>query len=634
MADNKLPDEILDALVENTKVIDANNAVLESLEQKKEKTETKEANVIKIEEASSSLTSSEKTRYANIGNELFKPVLSALEKLLKKEKKNDKMLIKNESETVENAVHVQYTEKPQKTENEKSWISTLFDILTVAAIAVALFKDKIVSFFKGAWDWIKNIFSSIGNFFSFSNKNSPISKILSTIGGALSGLWSFVTKVFSGIGNFGSIIWNGIKSGWETFITGENGIIHFGSKIISSIVDFASNGVKWLGSAIKNAIMWPINKIFGKAEEDGKEAADEAAAEVKVQVDKAASAEAAKKKAITDDVILSADRANKSIAESADKQRKAAEAQAKKFGLTTKDGKISDQSIKLKAAEDTLKTFLKSKGADYDNLKDEQKKELKEIMAKHTKISEDGTAEVDMASLKEALNEAKSDGIFVDSDEINALQEASQAEINTMQNSLKSSLTTYMKLNADMEAADKLKNMTEEEKFEARLQQAMASGKSAEFRFVEGRKMITESVETLKRTFNGYDEQIRKNFVETWTGFVSNFFDKIKIYIQTSSPCDYSRNTYHIMPVHKESLVSMSNNLLKLTTKQVEIAVKQNKILSDIKVLLEVPIEKDSDKSPIIPIGMPNPENNGTSYMAQTGKNVINDLWASVTSWG
>ena len=632
MADEKqLPDHVFAALEEN-------NKILKALAEEKEKTATKEENVVAVPKVNSSLSSDEKARYANIGAELFRPVLSSLEKLIKKEKKRNEMLIKDDAETVNNAVKVQYETKPDPTKEGQgsSWLDTLLTVIVLGGIAIALFHDKIAEFFSSAWDWIKEMFSSIGNFFSFENGNNPIMKILSVIGSALSGLWDLVKAAFIKLAGLGKVIWEGIKTGWDKFITGPDGILNFGVKIVKGIVDFAKGAISWIGDAIKSAVMGPIKMIFGGAEDEGKEAGKEAANDVEVSVSQAAADQAARQQALTDDVLYNAEKADQAIQETAEAQRKAAQEQARAAGLTLNDqGRIDNEAIKMKVAEESLRSFMKSQGANFDNLNAEQQKAAQELMAKHTVINDNGTATINGKALAEELSKMKSDGIFKDSAEVNLLQGlSSQVEhVNAIQAAAQGNLAKYMQMNADMQAADNLENMTEEERFEARYRQAMAQGKAADFRFMEGRKMILSSAEIIKSAFTNYDNVVKDAFTSTWRSFMIDFVEKLKIEIETVSPQDNSKNTYHITPLHRESFAAMTNGLLKFSRLTAETIIQQNKILDKIKTLLEEPPEQKIIVSSPAEEAVKDAVEEGVNYVAQRARDLKNELFSAVSSW-
>lgn len=635
MAEERLSDEVLNALVENTKVIEANNRVLEAQGEKTEKKDKKEANVIAEPKVNSSLTGDEKARYANIGKEMFAPVLSSLEKLIKREKKKNEMLIKDDAATVEDNLKIQYETKPdpQAEGGGSSWLTVLLGILAVAGVAIALFHDKISEFFGKIWDWVTEMFSSIANFFSTENGSSPISKILKICGDALGALWSFVKPIFKKMGEFGKTIWDGIKAGWDKFITGPDGILNFGVKVVKGIISFASNAISWIGNAIKSAVMGPINMIFGGAEDDGKAAGEEAAQDVKASVNQEATDAAARQKAITDDVLFNAEKADAAIIETAQANRNAALQRAKEQGLEVKDGRVTDESLKEHAAKAGLDAFMKANGI--DKVDSEEYEKYKNEFMKFVELK-DGEAKINMEGLKNHLNKLADDESSIwtiESDFIDGLQNMTTDQINSINGSVTGALQEGLQVTADMKAAENLENMTEEERFEARLRQAMNSGKSAEFRFMEGRKMILESAELIKSTFGNYDENIRKNFTSTWASFMKDFLDKIQIIINTSTPQDNSTNNYQITPLHKETFTTMANQLVSLAQASLDVVTKQNNILGEICLLLANPPAPPAAATPIIADNAMDKLDEGANYVAKSAKSLIANLADAVTFW-
>ena len=635
MAEERLSDEVLNALVENTKVIEANNRVLEAQGEKTEKKDKKEANVIAEPKVNSSLTGDEKARYANIGKEMFAPVLSSLEKLIKREKKKNEMLIKDDAATVEDNLKIQYETKPdpQAEGGGSSWLTVLLGILAVAGVAIALFHDKIGEFFGKIWDWVTEMFSSIANFFSTENGSSPISKILKICGDALGALWSFVKPIFKKMGEFGKTIWDGIKAGWDKFITGPDGILNFGVKVVKGIISFASNAISWIGNAIKSAVMGPINMIFGGAEDDGKAAGEEAAQDVKASVNQEATDAAARQKAITDDVLFNAEKADAAIIETAQANRDAALQRAKEQGLEVKDGRVTDESLKEHAAKAGLDAFMKANGI--DKVDSEEYEKYKNEFMKFVELK-DGEAKINMEGLKNHLNklaDEESSIWTIESDFIDGLQNMTTDQINSINGSVTGALQEGLQVTADMKAAENLENMTEEERFEARLRQAMNSGKSAEFRFMEGRKMILESAELIKSTFGNYDENIRKNFTSTWASFMKDFLDKIQIIINTSTPQDNSTNNYQITPLHKETFTTMANQLVSLAQASLDVVTKQNNILGEICLLLANPPAPPAAATPIIADNTMDKLDEGANYVAKSAKSLIANLADAVTFW-
>lgn len=129
MADKVIPDNIMTALVENTKTIDANTQLITNLTAEKDKKDTNEKNIVSVNKVEANLTGDERKRYANIGKELFKPLLSSLENLLKREKKKKEMLIQDDASTINKAVKIQYNKESSPEKEKSSWLTTLLLIL-------------------------------------------------------------------------------------------------------------------------------------------------------------------------------------------------------------------------------------------------------------------------------------------------------------------------------------------------------------------------------------------------------------------------------------------------------------------------------------------------------------------------
>ena len=82
MGEARIPDNVLNALVENTKVIDANTAIITEIKDEQYKDEIRKENIVEKEEKNASLSSFEKQRYANIGKEMMAPFLKSLKNLI------------------------------------------------------------------------------------------------------------------------------------------------------------------------------------------------------------------------------------------------------------------------------------------------------------------------------------------------------------------------------------------------------------------------------------------------------------------------------------------------------------------------------------------------------------------------
>ena len=216
---------------------------------------------------------------------------------------------------------------------------------------------------------------------------------------------------------------------------------------------------------------------------------------------------------------------------------------------------------------------------------------------------------------------------------IDAMQNIKSEDLDAINGNVSGALQKGLQVQADLQAATNLENMSEEERFEARMRQAMAAGKSAEFRFMEGRSMILQSVETIKSAFIGYDETIRQNFTETWKSFMTDFIDHLKVEISTVSPQDNSKNTYHITPLNRESFKSMNDSMLKLASINTKTIIAQNKILEKIKLLLEEPPPQKITIAPQSPQDVKDAVEDGVNYVAKEGKRHLKELWGAVSSW-
>lgn len=636
MGEKALDPRILTALEENSKVIDENSTILQALQDSKEKAKTKKENIVEAPVVESSLSSAEKARYAAIGKELFSPILSSLEKMLKKEKKKSEMLIKDDSEVIENAVKVQYEHKsPPEEGGGVSWLTILLGILAIAGAAIVYFRDEIKNFFPKVWDWLSDKFSSISDFFNVNDPQSPINKVFNFCKEALEALWPLVKSAFEKLANIASVIWTNIKEGWDKFITGPNGILSFGSKVISGLVDFGGNAIRWIGSAIKNAIVEPLSSLFGDAKSDGERAGEEAARDVRATVNQQVADQNARNAAIRDEALFNAERADEMIAESARTQREEAMRRAREQGLQVNEEGVSENSLKEAAARAGLESFMRA-----NNITDASAEEYEKYKNEFMRFVEirDGEASVNMAALQAHLRtQADNDSSIWrnETDFIDKLQNMNTEQINQINGDVTAALQQGLNITAELEAISNLENMSEEDRFEARLRLAMETGKSAEFRFMEGRRMILESTETIKSAFLGYDEQIRNNFTTTWSGFIDRFLEQIKVNVSTTSPQDNSTNTYNITPLHKETFTAMADQLVKLAQDSVEAIVKQNEVLDNICYLLaNTAPAQNTAPAPVLVDATVDSIDNRMNYIARGARSSVVDLWNSVTSWG
>lgn len=585
MSEKELPADVLKALVENTKVIDSNTELLSSINEDKNKEEVLEKNLVKKNEITPNLSNDEKARYRNIGKELFSPVFLKIQEMLKRERKKDSMIIHRDKNTIKNAAKKNNIVAEKKEKSEFPWTTVILGLIATGAAAFVLFQDKIKSFFSNAWTNITEIFGSISNFFDFDNPDSPFSKILSTIVSTLDELWASLKSTFNEVTNKASEIWNSIKANWNAFI---DGILSFGNKIIDSLKNFGSNAFESVKTAIVDSIIGPIKSIFSSSKDEGTEAGKEIAKDVKVAMNQKIADESAKAKAFTDNTLYRTDKVSEEIHKVAEINRTEAAKKAKEQGLTITDNKLSDESIKANAAGAAIEAFMKAH--DIKEINDKEYETFKKIIEEKINISNDGSVSLQMEQVREAFmkkaNELSDKSIW-DSPFVDALQKSDPKVFNEEVNGVVAdAFRKGLDIKAELNAANNLENMSEEDRFEARLRHAIETGKSAEFRFAEGRSLIKESTETIKKLFTSYDEKIRTGFTQTWSDFISKFADSFKVNVETKPSVDESHHEYKIMPLHKESFETMNDQLTKLAKESAETIHQQNKVLEEIKKIL------------------------------------------------
>jgi len=285
------------------------------------------------------------------------------------------------------------------------------------------------------------MFSSIGTFFDFSNKESPIFQILNTITSELDKLWNTIKPIFNNLGNMGDTIWNGIKNGWDTFITGENGILSFGAKVVQGLIDFAKAPINWLVEAIKDAVIAPIQNIFSGILEDANEKADEAARDIRVEMNQKSAEEQIKQQALANSALDNSKKGANALIDTARLVKEESQKKAKEQGIKLDNkGNIDKDALKQKTIQNALIDFLKQKNLDFDNLEKEYQQNILEELSKHIVIDDSGSANIKMDEFKEAIASIKGDGWIVDSSEVDALQGISQPEVNSMESSIRASL--------------------------------------------------------------------------------------------------------------------------------------------------------------------------------------------------
>lgn len=589
--------EVVAAMSKNNAEMSKHMAAEAEARAAEEKDTKIEDNVIAAPKISSSLTGDEKNRYQAIGKEMFAPILSSLERLIQNEKKKNDMTITNggDEKSMDKEVKVQYNIKKKKNDKCDSWVDTLMDILGWIAIGAIMFGPKIEEFFTNAWEWIKDLFSSIASFFDFSE--GPIAAILNIITGALKGLWKLVTAVFNGLVSVGSWVWDGIRNLFNKFITGPDGILNFGIKIVKGIVDFTKNAVSWIGDAIMNTILWPIKAIFGDAEDTGKKAGEEAAQDTSIQVNQAVHQQQLASKAVTDRAIMSQQETEASWRECVKASRAAAKERADKIGLRTNaDGTISEDALKTRAAETMLEAFEAEQGSKFDEV---EKQQLIAAMKKEM-VYQNGRFDMNGAAMQKAIKTAaeKAGEGRVDSSALDNLQDMQTYQFNAMVGANNAMMTQALDIMGQANVKNEFDAKTAEEQFLYRMEEAKKRGTLAEFRIAEARAMIEKSITAIRETFGTFDTQLTDNFSAAFRIFVKEVRDSLRINV---SPVEYfdsaqhlfennvtNSNTiaYNIMPLSKEDFKMTSNELVSIAQENTTIIKNQNTVLSEIKELL------------------------------------------------
>jgi hypothetical protein len=216
MGETRIPDEVLDALVENTKAIDTNSEVLNEI--REEEDETGKKNIVKESKIKPLLTPLEKKRYANIGKELMSPFLKSLKELIASEKKRSEMTVKDKTKTVEKEAKKKKRSLKDKGGDIMQLIKMLLPVVMVLGATVYAFKNKIANFFNGIWDWIKDFFKPVIDFFDFSSEGSPVSKVWNAISDSFSAIWKGYKNYINWLLDVYGEVWDTIQKAWNTFI--------------------------------------------------------------------------------------------------------------------------------------------------------------------------------------------------------------------------------------------------------------------------------------------------------------------------------------------------------------------------------------------------------------------------------
>ena len=289
MGEARIPDKVLDALVENTKVIDSNNEVIERITQEEENGDLDKKNIIKDQKVKPILTPMEKKRYAAIGKELMAPFLKSLKDLIALEKKKSEMIIEEKVEKVEKETDKQYKEKKGKKGGDiMELIRLLLPVAMVLGVVIYKFKEKIEKFFSEIWGWIKDFFKPVMEFFDFSSPISPMTKIWDTITSFLGKVWDGITVVWNDLTDFAGKIWEKAVDGWNVFLNKINEWWEAAKKVWDDFVQEVKDYYNWVIDKIANAInsltsgTKKLFSWFSSDDEEEKKEAEKKEAEKKV----------------------------------------------------------------------------------------------------------------------------------------------------------------------------------------------------------------------------------------------------------------------------------------------------------------------------------------------------------------
>ena len=243
--------DILKALAENVLDYQKESETKKASEKKDDKRVEKNINSAN-KQVATTLTSSEKTRYQRVGDELFKITIEKLNALIQREKKAQRMSLdipKENSSFAKKLKRERGNISIQQGDSKNFWNKLLASLGFVAGIYI-LFKDKIDAFFNKGLEWL----SEIGDFIkpiigSLSEVFKGLLKVIMPIGSAL---LDGIVEMFKPIAKYfdpsnpdnifakvGDFVFDAAKAAF-------NGL--------GVIFDSAVGGVKWLGETLWNAL--------------------------------------------------------------------------------------------------------------------------------------------------------------------------------------------------------------------------------------------------------------------------------------------------------------------------------------------------------------------------------------------
>lgn len=636
MADS-IPDDVMDALIDNTRVMDANVSLLKKAADKADKKETKDKNLVSKAKEVSSLSSSEKLRYQEIGKELFKPFIVALEQMLIKEKRSKAMLVGNEAKTIKKAAEKQKKEN-NTGKKETSWWEILVQVGLIGMMVFIAFRDKIETFFSKFGENMKNVFKGIWDFVDITNPKSGLMRIVNTIGGFFTSVWSsiwgWIKPAFAKLGSLGSDLWGWITQKWEDCVTGPNGILSAIPQSFNAVKNWVSDGASFVGDLVMSSIVDPIKNLFSSTSEDAKKSAKNKEEEYS-------------KKA--NEHLENADKRTNEAAENINNNVKNLNKEYKSLApIVTKyvgGDREKEEIAKSNIARESLNAFLKKNNIVFDP--EEDKSKYEEIFKKHITM-QNGQAVINMQKVAEELQkQAKADSsIWADESEaietLRSMELSQLEEINAdVQRAMEKNLTD---LGAQVIKENEVRKLEEE-----KLKNAIPPEHKE---FVAAQNLIIQSVGSLQSSMAEFDNTLFQTFKTIFEGFAEKFFKLLSIDVAITTPKHEEQRHYaynntandttnynltlenesptviNILPIKKEAFTIMNQQISELVKETVKIINSQNSILEDIKLIISSNTQATERSTQIIAANTAAKDSDGGSTaMSRTSKNLINDFW-------
>ena len=603
-----LPDEVFNALKESVELEKDNS--IDPLTKAEETKRLNEKNIIKKPKIATFLSADEKKRYSLIGEEFFKPFFKKFNRLKEKEL----MLIKDDADTINKEVEKQYSED----NSEKKVEDSFWTYLILAASAFLLFKNKIISFFSTLKDTFdKKIGDAINNIkglFEFPD-----------ISEAVNGLTTFWDDTKKWIGDVGNKIFNSFSAGWDKLWESIN-FDGFGSEIMNALKAVPKAIIGALEAAA-SALRTVFNLDDVSENEFNETEEPEAAPTIQSQQ--------------TSEAIQRA---------------------ATNFFSAQEDPISSYQVAKAYTGyEESVTPYLNELGVEVENGKINQENAQKEYLEHISKLIEtemlpDTASESRREMLREAINHYFKDASYQNplsvpdleekldeiASEVN-LAKGENSEYNYDKSELSNSLSEiglkYASLTAIDDQLQMATFMAEDEQrgFQAAYKLAEATGRMAEFQFIEARAVILDSTNRLVETFKAFNNETVENIIKDIDTFYREVESRIIVQPEIQMAPDNSTNNYEIIAIDTKNIKVLNDKITELTQESVDIIKKQNKVLAEIKTILKDKPVASSTQKIVVESANPNEimdkADEATNHVAQSIKRFGNELFDSISLW-